>query len=216
MALRLASRGLGRPMLQARMMSTLAEKVTTDIAKLKGLAAGSDSSDYTAAAFDKDLAAGKPDLAKVQEALAFSGVAQKLLSKMVNEMNAAKNAPPEPTIDFAEWSTKIETPGLVEEIKAIYEKELVGADFEAKAKGELESMQSALKTAFSGSDGLYEKARAEEKAADAGLLQCVADLELLEKQIGGVSEQTIAEILEMEPELRKELEAELDASNWAP
>ena len=56
----------------------------------------------------------------------------------------------------------------------------------------------------------------EEKAADAGLLQCIAELELLEKQVDGVSTQTIAEILEQEPELRKEVEEEVANNVWAP
>jgi len=48
------------------------------------------------------------------------------------------------------------------------------------------------------------------------LLQNVADLETLEKQIDGVKTQTIAEILEMEPELRKEVEEEVANNVWAP
>ena len=116
-------------------------------------------------------------------------------------------------------------------------------------------------------------AKKEEIAADAGLLQAVADLELIEKHIdvrtaaslpagagarhargyepwgcgsaggGGpltdphalaehcwrapphpllalrtqnVANQTIAEILEMDPAMRAEVEKELDEANWAP
>ena len=50
----------------------------------------------------------------------------------------------------------------------------------------------------------------EEKAADATLMTCIAEMELLTKQMEGISEQTIAEILEQEPEMRKEIEEELE------
>ena len=41
-------------------------------------------------------------------------------------------------------------------------------------------------------------------------------MELLTKQMEGISEQTIAEILEQEPEMRKEIEEELENNVWAP
>jgi len=56
----------------------------------------------------------------------------------------------------------------------------------------------------------------EEKAADATLMTCIAEMELLTKQMEGISEQTIAEILEQEPEMRKEIEEELENNVWAP
>ena len=43
-----------------------------------------------------------------------------------------------------------------------------------------------------------------------------AEMELLTKQMEGISEQTIAEILEQEPEMRKEIEEELENNVWAP
>ena len=56
----------------------------------------------------------------------------------------------------------------------------------------------------------------EEKAADGTLMTCIAEMELLTKQMEGISEQTIAEILEQEPEMRKEIEEELENNVWAP
>lgn len=199
------------------MMGTLAEKVHTDIARIKDAAASGATGGYTVAELDTALSAGTVDISKLQESLSFSSVAQKNVAKMIAEMNAARNSnASEVAIDFAEMSKKIESPGLVDAIKEIMEKELASADFEKELAAELEATQSKLSSTFSGPDGLYAKAKAEEKASDAGLLQCVADLELLEKQIEGVSEQTIAEILEQEPDLRKEVEAEIDNANWAP
>lgn len=57
--------------------------------------------------------------------------------------------------------------------------------------------------------GLLEHASKEEKAAEAGLLQCIADMEKLEVDVQGVADVTIGEILEREPELRAEIEEEL-------
>ena len=48
------------------------------------------------------------------------------------------------------------------------------------------------------------------------LMTCIAEMELLTKQMEGISEQTIAEILEQEPEMRKEIEEELENNVWAP
>ena len=62
----------------------------------------------------------------------------------------------------------------------------------------------------------YEEMSKEEKAADATLMTCIAEMELLTKQMEGISEQTIAEILEQEPEMRKEIEEELENNVWAP
>mmetsp|Transcript_92948 Transcript_92948/g.278828 ORF Transcript_92948/g.278828 Transcript_92948/m.278828 type:complete len:215 (-) Transcript_92948:372-1016(-) len=213
LALRSAQR-LARP--RARMLSTMVEKVQADITRIKAAAAGSDASSYSVAELEKDMAAGTVDVSKLQDSLSFNVVAQKMVSKMNADMNAAKIAGEGPTIDFNAWSSKVETPGLVDAIKAMYEKELSAPDFEKALAAELADTQAKLAETFGGPEGLYAKAKAEEKAADAGLLQCVADLELLEKQIDGVSEQTIADILEMEPELRKEVEEEIDNANWAP
>lgn len=58
------------------------------------------------------------------------------------------------------------------------------------------------------------EAKKAEAESNAGITQCIADLELLEKQMQGISEQTIAQILEQEPEMRKEIEEEIANHNW--
>jgi len=206
---------LARP--QARMMSTLLEKVTADIPKIKEMAAASGAAGgYDVADLKKDLAAGSVDISKLQVSMAAYPDIQKMASKMISEMNAYKSKPAPAPIDWAAWDAKIETPGLVDAMKVAYEAEINNKEFEDTLAADLAKESAAIDAMFNGADGLFAKAKAEEKAADAGLLQCIADLELLEKQIDGVSEQTIAEILEMEPELRKEVEEEIDNSNWAP
>ena len=62
----------------------------------------------------------------------------------------------------------------------------------------------------------FELASKEEKAAEATLLECVAEMEKLSVDADGISEVTIAEILEREPELRAEIEEEIRNNVWAP
>jgi hypothetical protein len=195
----------------------LADKVKSTIVELKEIASSTGSGGYTAAAFKADLAAGKVDSGLLAETMSFSETAKKMASKLNNDINLAKLAgSKEVSIDWAGYEEKIITPGIVAEIKAIYEEELAvslaGAGLDALAA----ESKSQLKAIFSGPDGLYEMASKEEKAAEAGMLQCIADLELLEKQIEGVSTQTIAEILEQEPALRERVEEEIKNNVWAP
>ena len=70
--------------------------------------------------------------------------------------------------------------------------------------------------AVEGKDGLLELAAKQEKAAEAGLLQVVADMEKLELDVVGVADVTIGEILAREPELRAEIENEIKNNVWAP
>ena len=64
--------------------------------------------------------------------------------------------------------------------------------------------------------GLMEIGKKEELAAEAGMLQSVAELEKLEVDVVSVSTVTIAEILEREPELRAKIEDEIKNNVWAP
>ena len=64
--------------------------------------------------------------------------------------------------------------------------------------------------------GLFEMASKEEKASEAGMLQCIADMEKLQVDVAGVANVTIGEILEREPELRAEIEEEIKNNVWAP
>ena len=51
---------------------------------------------------------------------------------------------------------------------------------------------------------------------EAGLLQCIVDMEKLEVDEQGVADVTIGEILDSEPELRAEIEEEIKNNVWAP
>jgi len=195
----------------------LAQDVASKIVELKEVAASTGSSGYSVADFKSDLAAGKVDASKLGETMAFSDKAKKMALKMNAEINIARMAgEKDVSLDWGAWGEKITTPGLVDKIQAAADAELAATLAEADLDKKSESIKAQIKAVFSGSNGLYEMASKEEKAADAGLLQCIAELELLEKQVDGVSTQTIAEILEQEPELRKEVEEEVANNVWAP
>lgn len=208
-----ATRTLARPLRQGRAMSSLAENVKASITSLKDSTAGPFTPAYPVAQFQSDLAAGKVDVSKMQEALKFSSGGSKMAVKMNSEINMAAVAPTVTPPDWEAFKVKTEDPEMVEEIKKLFDAEMASDTFDKEVQAALEAEQAKIKEIFT---GLKAQAATEEKATDAALLQCIADLELLETQIGGIKDQTIAEILEQEPELRKELEAEIDANNWAP
>jgi hypothetical protein len=62
----------------------------------------------------------------------------------------------------------------------------------------------------------FELASKEEKAAAAGMEAILTEMEQMESYVEGVSDLTIADILEREPELRAEIEEELKNDVWAP
>lgn len=98
----------------------------------------------------------------------------------------------------------------------IFETELKKAQADTKGTQEIEAVLKQWNAAFEGKDGLLELAAKQEKAAEAGLLQVVADMEKLELDVVGVADVTIGEILAREPELRAEIENEIKNNVWAP
>ena len=98
----------------------------------------------------------------------------------------------------------------------IFETELKKAQADTKGTQEIEAVLKQWNAAFEGKDGLLELAAKQEKAAEAGLLQVVADMEKLELDVVGVADVTIGEILAREPELRAEIEKEIKNNVWAP
>lgn len=98
----------------------------------------------------------------------------------------------------------------------IFESELAKAQSDPSGSAAIAAVQAEWTSAVEGSDGLLELAAKEEKAAEAGLLQCITDMEKLEVDVQGVAEVTIGEILDREPELRAEIEEEIKNNVWAP
>merc|ERR1711934_1047157 len=71
-----------------------------------------------------------------------------------------------------------------------------------------------LKELFEGKDGVLSEARKLEAEGNAGMEKTIIDLEALQSQITGLKEQTIAECLEADPEMRKEIEEEMKNHQW--
>ena len=117
--------------------------------------------------------------------------------------------------DFSAWETKIDA-SVVAQVKSICDSELATAMAALESSDEVSNLEKEVMSAFTGSDGLLELASKEEKAAEAGLLQCIADMEKLEVDVAGVADVTIGEILDREPELRAEIEEEIKNNVWAP
>ena len=77
------------------------------------------------------------------------------VSRMNSEMNAAKmKAANVPTIDFDAWKSKIETPGLVDALKAVYDKEVAMPELEKIVADEQAKVTAEVKELFHGSNGL--------------------------------------------------------------
>lgn len=51
-------------------------------------------------------------------------------------------------------------------------------------------------------------------AAEAGMAQTIKDLEALESQMTNLKEQTIAEVLDSDPQMREEIEEEMKSHQW--
>jgi hypothetical protein len=117
--------------------------------------------------------------------------------------------------NFSAYEGKIDA-AILKEVQGIFETELKKAQADTKGTQEIEAVLKQWNAAFEGKDGLLELATKEEKAAEAGLLQVVADMEKLELDVVGVADVTIGEILAREPELRAEIEKEIKNNVWAP
>jgi hypothetical protein len=171
---------------------------------------------YEKAKLQADLEAGSVDTELLDASFEFSDDFKKAARKLLKEIKE-NQAPPAAAaeVDWAMWSEKLDDPELVAKVKAAYEDHL--KDLEANTRPMLEEEKAEqiaeMKAKFA---PLYEEMSKEEKAADATLMTCIAEMELLTKQMEGISEQTIAEILEQEPEMRKEIEEELENNVWAP
>ena len=171
---------------------------------------------YEKAKLEADLEAGSVDTELLDASFEFSDDFKKAARKLLKEIKENQTpAAAAAEVDWAMWSEKLDDPELVAKVKAAYEDHL--KDLEANTRPMLEEEKAEqiaeMKAKFA---PLYEEMSKEEKAADATLMTCIAEMELLTKQMEGISEQTIAEILEQEPEMRKEIEEELENNVWAP
>jgi len=190
-------------------------KVQTLISDLK---AGSSYSGYEPDQFAADVKAGKVNTTLLADTFDFSDEYKKHAMKTYQEMVAAKmeNAKPVKEIDWSEFEGILDA-DLLADVKstvATMQEEVLKK--EHPIFKEFDQMAADFKVGVDGPGGLMEMARKREAAGSAGIEGIITELETLEKDIAGLKTMTIAEILENEPELRKEVEAELSEHNWAP
>jgi len=207
-----AARGLCAPAVP------LIDEVRADLAMMKekiGEAKG--GGDYTVEAFTAALNAGTVDTGLLSSTMDFSDEARKLCLKLNMQTATMKKEMETPvTADFSAYEGKIDA-SVISQVQAIYESELAAAQSgEDPNAAELARIEKEISAMFHGPDGLLEAASKEEKAAEAGLLQCIADMEKIELDVTGVADVTIGEILDREPELRAEIEEEIKNNVWAP
>jgi len=210
--LRVAQRNLCAPVVP------LVDEVRADLTMMKEKIELKTQVGYTPEAFSAALAAGTVDASLLSQTMDFSDEARKMVMKLNMECaSMAKDMATETSIDLAS-DPKLAgvDPAIVAKVQSILGSELEAAMKENDSSTEIGNLQKEISALFSGSDGLFELASKEEKAAEAGMLQCIADMEKLEVDVQGVSNVTIGEILDREPELRAEIEEEIKNNVWAP
>jgi len=194
----------------------LIDEVRADLAEMKAKATQSVQLGYTPEAFSAALAAGTVDTTLLSSTMDFSDDARKMVMKLnmgVASMNKEMATPM--VADFSAMEAKLDA-SVVAEVSSIFSSELEAAMKENDSSTEIVALEKEISAMFTGSGGLYELASKEEKASEAGMLQCIADMEKLEVDVQGVSSVTIGEILDREPELRAEIEEEIKNNVWAP
>lgn len=212
---------LGRAAMSSRNMCApavpLVDQIKADLETMKSQLDAKVTPGYTPEAYSAAVQAGTVDASLLSATMDFSDDARKTVMKLnmeTNKMNQeiakAVDGP-----DFASWEGKLSSE-VVAQVKGVFETELAAAQGELESSTEVDDLKKEISAAFEGSGGLFELASKEEKAAEAGLLQCIADMEKLELDAQGVASVTIAEILEREPELRAQVEDEIKNNVWAP
>jgi hypothetical protein len=198
----------------------LVDEVRAELATMKEKVGEKTEVGYTPEAFSAALAAGTVDTSLLSSTMDFSDEARKMVMKLNMEAASMTKEMATPMVADYAAEPKIAASGLdpsiIAKVQAIYSSELEAALKAADGSSEIASLEKEISAMFSGPDGLFELAAKEEKASEAGMLQCIADMEKLEVDVQGVANVTIGEILDREPELRAEIEEEIKNNVWAP
>lgn len=193
----------------------LVDEVKAELAAMKAkMDAKSDASGYTATTIQAAIDAGAVDTTMLAATFDFSDEARKMAMKYNGDMMMMKKEMAVPFEgSFASVEGKLD-PSIIAEVEKIYKADVAAFQAEAGAPNpDVDAMQAKIKEVFG---GVYDMAVKEEKAAEATMAKCIADMEKLELDVADVSNVTIAEILEREPELRAEVEEEIRNNVWAP
>lgn len=219
MALR-ASRLL-RPQ-QVRWMCTAGkvvsvEEIQAEIAACKA-SMSAPPEPYPSADFIKDLKAGSVKMELLKDV--FEGDPKlgdffigkiKETQKLAADAKAARAKVGD--IDWAEWKEKISMPDVVDQLKIQFEdttaKDAMYDKLQASWQESITKMAPAMAVA-------EEQVKEALKESNALLLEQIVELEQLEHKIQNIANLTIPDLLDEKPELKKELEEEIDNHNWAP
>lgn len=176
---------------------------------------------YTPDQARADADAGKLDVGKIGELFNFMpDDTKKEAMKMASEINRMKReARDMAPVDF-DWAALEASTGdsdYVAVMKSTFEAEMkIFQDSAAVTLDSKPAIEKQIGDSFRKSGGLFASAAAIETQAEADQAKLVQQLEDLESQMTTVEDVTIAELLERDPEMRAEVEAEIAAHNWAP
>jgi hypothetical protein len=194
----------------------LADKVKANLEFMKAKIAEKPDSGYTAEALTAALASNTVDQALLAKTLDFSDEARKMASKLNIQASLMQKEMAKGTVaDWAQFDGKVDAE-IVAEVKGMFEAAVKEAESDTSGVENIKAVMKDFDAAMNGPGGLIEQATKEEIAAKAGMVQCIADMEKLLVDIEGVSDVTIGEILDREPEMRAEIEEEIKNNVWAP
>lgn len=129
--------------------------------------------------------------------------------KMLKEMEKPSS------VDWAKYEGRVD-PAIIAEVKGIYDTELAAATDFVESSTAFAEVESSVKSAFDGPEGLFALGTKQEKEAVASMEDIVEQMKKLEVDVASIKDVTIAEILEREPELRAKVEEEVKNNVWAP
>jgi hypothetical protein len=135
----------------------------------------------------------------------------------INRMKRERDNTTAVPFDWAELEAQTGDKEFVNVIKHTYETELkMFQDVASGLLAQKPEFQAQLAAQFHAKGGLFDTAAQLEREAEAEQKSLLAQLEELEGQMGSVEDITIAQLLDKDPEMRKQIEAEIEAHNWAP
>lgn len=193
------------------------ETVQQSISQIKAEISSPAELVYTPAQAAADAEAGKLDINKISELFKdFPAESKKEAMKMASAINEsqrqlANKLPVD--FNFAEIEAT-EGKEFHDAFKAVHDAEVDRANtYQEELKAERPKIEAQISAAF---QEMRVKAAEAEKNANAEKLSLITQLEELSLQMQSAEDITIAELLENDPEMRKEVEAEISANNWAP
>lgn len=217
--LRLAARQMPRAMCAVAETPDIVSELKADIASIKAqLAAPEVAKGYSPEEFKAALEGdGAIDMAMVSDALeGLEEPARKVAMMEIGKVAGYKKdiAAAMPEIDWAAAAADVGDADLIAQLKMVHEKTLAGALEQAdKDRIEVDAALSKVEAGFTATYAAVDKHEAELAEMSTAKL---AELEDILWKAEGIKDMTIAELLDRDPEMRKEIEEEIANNVWAP